>query len=125
MKEIIFTEEAPKAVGPYSQATKVGNMVYLSGQLGLDPATGKLAEGGVAAQAKQALANIQALLKKIGATPENVVKTTVFITDMANFAEVNTEYAKVFTKDFPARSCVAVAQLPLNGLVEIELIVAL
>ena len=125
MKEIIFTEEAPKAVGPYSQATKVGNMVYLSGQLGLDPATGKLAEGGVAAQAKQALANIQALLKKIGATPEHVVKTTVFITDMANFAEVNTEYAKVFTKDFPARSCVAVAQLPLNGLVEIELIVAL
>lgn len=125
MKEIIFTEEAPKAVGPYSQATKVGNMVYLSGQLGLDPVTGKLAEGGVAAQAKQALANIQALLKKIGATPENVVKTTVFITDMANFAEVNTEYAKVFTKDFPARSCVAVAQLPLNGLVEIELIVAL
>lgn len=125
MKEIIFTEEAPKAVGPYSQATKVGNMVYLSGQLGLDPVTGKLAEGGVAAQAKQALANIQALLKKIGATPENVVKTTVFITDMANFAEVNTEYAKIFTKDFPARSCVAVAQLPLNGLVEIELIVAL
>ncbi len=125
MKEIIFTEEAPKAVGPYSQATKVGNMVYLSGQLGLDPATGKLAEGGVAAQAKQALANIQALLKKVGATPENVVKTTVFITDMANFAEVNAEYSKVFTKDFPARSCVAVAQLPLNGLVEIELIVAL
>ena len=125
MKEIIFTEEAPKAVGPYSQATKVGNMVYLSGQLGLDPVTGKLAEGGVAAQAKQALANIQALLKKVGATPENVVKTTVFITDMANFAEVNAEYSKVFTKDFPARSCVAVAQLPLNGLVEIELIVAL
>ncbi len=125
MKEIIFTEEAPKAVGPYSQATKVGNMVYLSGQLGLDPVTGKLAEGGVAAQAKQALANIQALLKKIGATPENVVKTTVFITDMANFAEVNAEYSKVFTQDFPARSCVAVAQLPLNGLVEIELIVAL
>lgn len=125
MKEIIFTEEAPKAVGPYSQATKVGNMVYLSGQLGLDPVTGKLAEGGVAAQAKQALANIQALLKKVGATPENVVKTTVFITDMANFAEVNAEYSKVFTKDFPARSCIAVAQLPLNGLVEIELIVAL
>lgn len=125
MKEVIFTNEAPNAVGPYSQAVKSGNTVYLSGQLGLDPKTGKMVEGGVAAQAEQALKNICAVLKSQGATADNVVKTTVFITKMSDFQTVNAEYSKVFTKDFPARSCFAVAELPLGGLVEIECIAVL
>lgn len=125
MKEVIQTKNAPAAVGPYSQAIKVNSTVYLSGQLGLDPATGKLAEGGVAAQARQSLKNIQALLEEIKASPNQVVKTTVFLTKMEDFAAVNAEYAKVFAKDCPARSCVAVAALPLGGLVEIEAIVQL
>ena len=122
MKNIIHTSKAPAAIGPYSQA---GNMVFLSGQLGIDPATGKLAEGGVGAQARQSLKNIQALLAEVGATEKNVVKTTVFLTSMADFKEVNEAYAAVFNADCPARSCVAVKELPLNGLVEIEAIVVL
>lgn len=125
MKEVIFTNEAPNAVGPYSQAVKSGNTIYLSGQLGLDPKTGKMVEGGVAAQAEQALKNICAVLKSQGATADNVVKTTVFITKISDFQTVNAEYSKVFTKDFPARSCFAVAELPLGALVEIECIAAL
>lgn len=125
MKEVIFTSEAPNAVGPYSQAVKAGNTIYLSGQLGLDPATGKMVEGGVAAQAQQALKNICAVLKSQNATVDNVVKTTVFLADIADFQAFNAEYAKVFTKDFPARSCFAVKQLPLGGLVEIECVVVL
>ena len=125
MKEVIATAKAPAAVGPYSQGIKAGSTVYLSGQLGLDPATGKLAEGGVAAQARQSLKNIQAMLEAISAAPDNVVKTTVFLTNIEDFAQVNAEYAAVFTKDCPARSCVAVKSLPLGGLVEIEAIVAL
>lgn len=125
MKEVIFTNEAPNAVGPYSQAVKAGNTIYLSGQLGLDPATGKMVEGGVAAQAQQALKNICAVLKSQNATVDNVVKTTVFLADIADFQAFNAEYAKVFTKDFPARSCFAVKQLPLGGLVEIECVVVL
>lgn len=125
MKEVIFTNEAPNAVGPYSQAVKSGNTIYLSGQLGLDPKTGKMVEGGVAAQAEQALKNICAVLKSQGATADNVVKTTVFITKISDFQTVNAEYSKVFTKDFPARSCFAVAELPLGALVEIECIAVL
>ena len=104
---------------------RAGDTVYLSGQLGIDPATGKLAEGGVGAQARQSLKNIQALLAEVGATEKNVVKTTVFLTSMADFKEVNEAYAAVFNADCPARSCVAVKELPLNGLVEIEAIVVL
>ena len=125
MKKCIATSAAPAAVGPYSQGVQAGNVVYLSGQLGIDPATGKLAEGGVAAQARQSLSNVLALLDSLGASPEQVVKTTVFLADMADFQTVNAEYAKVFSKDCPARSCVAVRALPLGGLVEIEAIVAL
>lgn len=125
MKEVIFTNEAPNAVGPYSQAVKSGNTIYLSGQLGLDPKTGKMVEGGVAAQAEQALKNICAVLKSQGATADNVVKTTVFITKISDFQTVNAEYSKVFTKDFPARSCFAVAELPLGALVEIEYVIVL
>lgn len=125
MKQIIHTDAAPAAIGPYSQGNQAGNTVYLSGQLGIDPATGKLAEGGVGAQARQSLKNIQALLAALGATEKNVVKTTVFLTSMADFKEVNEAYAAVFDSDCPARSCVAVKELPLNGLVEIEAIVVL
>ena len=125
MKNIIHTSKAPAAIGPYSQGKRAGDTVYLSGQLGIDPSTGKLAEGGVGAQARQSLKNIQALLAEVGATEKNVVKTTVFLTSMADFKEVNEAYAAVFNADCPARSCVAVKELPLNGLVEIEAIVVL
>lgn len=110
--------------GPYSQAIQAGNTVYFSGQLGIDPATGKLAEG-VEAQTVQSLKNVQALLQEVGATAENVVKTTVYITSMDDFPVVNAAYAKVFDQNPPARSCVAVKQLPLGGLVEIEATVVL
>ena len=125
MLGVIHTDKGPAAIGPYSQGNRAGDTVYLSGQLGIDPATGKLAEGGVGAQARQSLKNIQALLAEVGATEKNVVKTTVFLTSMADFKEVNEAYAAVFDTDCPARSCVAVKELPLNGLVEIEAIVVL
>ena len=124
-KTVVSSDNAPAAIGPYSPGIQAGNMVFLSGQLGIDPATGKLAEGGVGAQARQSLKNIQALLAEVGATEKNVVKTTVFLTSMADFKEVNEAYAAVFNADCPARSCVAVKELPLNGLVEIEAIVVL
>lgn len=125
MKKIINTSKAPGAIGPYSQGVQSGNTVYFSGQLGIDPTTGKMVEGGVAAQAKQSLKNVAALLESVGATVDNVVKTTVYLTDMANFQEVNAAYSELFTSDFPARSCVAVYQLPLGGLVEVEVLAVL
>ena len=106
MKAILSTADAPAAIGPYSQAVRSGEALYCSGQLGIDPATGKLPEGVAAA----------------GAGIENVVKTTVFITNMADFPLVNAEYSKVFAENPPARSCVAVKELPLGGLVEIEVL---
>lgn len=124
MKQVIHSDKAPKAIGPYSQGKQAGNVVYLSGQLGIDPASGRLADG-VGAQTRQALRNIQALLEELGATVDDVIKTTVFVADMADFAEVNGVYASVFSENCPARSCVAVRELPLNGLVEIEAVVAL
>ena len=118
--KVISTTAAPAAIGPYSQGILTGNMAFLSGQLGIDPATGKLAEGGVKAQAEQSLKNIKALLDSIEATPANIVKTTIYLVDMADFASVNEIYAKFFDGTYPARSCVAVHQLPMNGQVEIE-----
>ena len=118
--KVISTTEDPAAIGPYSQGIRTGNMVFFSGQLGIDPATGKLAEGGVKAQAEQSLKNIKALLESVGATSANIVKTTIFLVDMADFAAVNEVYAKFFDGVYPARSCVAVHQLPMNGQVEIE-----
>ena len=123
--QVISTPNAPAAIGPYSQGIRTGNLVFFSGQLGIDPSTGKLAEGGVQAQAAQSLKNIGALLAPVGATPDNVVKTTVFLTEIADFKAVNEVYAAFFTGSKPARSCVAVHQLPMNGLVEIEVVVAL
>lgn len=125
MKTVITSSSAPAALGPYSQAIRCGNMLFLSGQLGLDPETGDFPALTAGAQAKQALANLQAVLKEAGASVENVVKTTVFLADMADFVAVNSEYEKVFSSNPPARSCVAVAKLPKSGLVEIECIAVL
>lgn len=122
MKKVIATKQAPAAIGPYSQAIEVGNMLFASGQLGLDPETGDFAPGGVKAQTEQSFRNIQAILAEAGYTMENVVKTTVYLADMADFAAVNEVYAAQFSGDYPARSAVAVKTLPKNGLVEIEVI---
>ena len=116
---IIHTTQAPAAVGPYSQAIRAGNMLFTSGQLGLIPETGLLQEG-VEAQAEQSLKNIDAILSEAGFQKTDVVKTTVFIKNMNNFAAVNGIYAAYFGDHKPARSCVEVARLPKEGLVEIE-----
>jgi 2-iminobutanoate/2-iminopropanoate deaminase len=122
MKQIIQTNNAPAAIGPYSQAVRTGNMLYTSGQLGIDPATGNFVEGGVKEQTTQVFKNIRAILSEVGYTLEDIVKTTVFLADMADFAVVNEIYASQFEGDFPARSAVAVKTLPKNGRVEIEII---
>ena len=121
MKELIKAHNAPAAIGPYNHATVMGDMVFTSGQLGIDPETGKLREG-VEAQALQALRNLEAVLNAAGAGLAQVVKTTVFVVDLADFGIVNGVYANCFGTDFPARSCVQVAALPAGGLVEIEAI---
>ncbi len=122
MKEIISTQKAPQAIGPYSQGIKTGNLVFTSGQIPLDPSTGEVVTGDIKAQAKQVLENLQAVLSEAGASLENVVKTTVFIADMNDFAAINQVYAEYFTSNFPARSCVQVARLPKDVGVEIEAI---
>jgi len=120
----ISTPKAPAAIGPYSQAIRNGNFLFVSGQTSVDPATGKIVPGGPAAEAKQCLNNIRAILNAAGMDMQNVVKVTVFITDMAHFASINEVYVKAFSDPFPARSCVAVRALPLGCLVEIEAIAA-
>lgn len=122
MKEIISTNNAPAAIGPYSQAVKVGNMIFTSGMIPIDPATNQLVEGDIEVQAERALKNVEALLQSAGSSMDKVVKTVVFIKDMNDFAKVNAIYAKYFTKDFPARSCVEVARLPKDVLIEMEAI---
>lgn len=124
MKEVISTTAAPGAIGPYSQAIKVGNMLYCSGQIPVDPVTGTVPEG-IKAQTAQSLANVKAILAAAGASIENVVKTTVFLADMSLFADMNEVYAQNFTEPFPARSAVAVRELPKQVLVEIEVIAIL
>lgn len=125
MSEVLFTKNAPAAVGPYSQAIKEGNVVYCSGQIPLDPETGVIVEGDIKAQATQALKNVKAVLTEAGATEKNVVKTTVYLVDMSDFAPVNEVYADFFGDHKPARSCVAVAQLPKSARVEVEVLVVL
>lgn len=125
MKPVV-TDKAPGAIGPYSQGIAVCNLVFSSGQVGVDPATGKFAGDDAPAQAEQALKNIQAVLEEAGTSMDKVVKTTVFLTDMANFGPVNEVYGKFFKEgSYPARSCVAVRELPVNALVEIEVIARL
>ncbi len=120
-KKVINTTKAPAAVGPYVQAIQKGDMLYASGQLGLIPETGALPKG-IEAQTKQSLANILAILEEAGYTKEDIVKTTVFLDDISNFGTVNEIYAEFFGDAKPARSCVEVAKLPKDGLVEIEFI---
>ena len=122
MKKMISTSKAPAAIGPYSQAIQVGNLIYTSGQIPIDPATGQLVEGGIKEQTRQSLNNIQAVLQEAGLTMASVVKTTVFMADMADFADMNSIYTEFFTEPYPARSAVAVKTLPKNALVEIEVV---
>ena len=118
----ISTTKAPAAIGPYSQAIKVGNLVYTSGQIPIDPATGVFVEGGIKEQTRQSLTNVQAILKEAGLTMANVVKTTLFMADMNDFADMNAVYAEFFEEPYPARSAVAVKTLPKGALVEIEVV---
>lgn len=122
MKKIISTPKAPAAIGPYSQAIEVNGMVFTSGVIPINPATGELVTGTVEEQAEQAIGNLAALLTESGVSLDNVIKTTVFIKNMDDFGKINEIYAKYFTKDFPARSCVEVARLPKDVLIEIEAI---
>ena len=118
----ISTKKAPAAIGPYSQAIQVGNLVYTSGQIPIDPATGTFVEGGIKEQTRQSLSNVRAILEEAGLSMANVVKTTVFLADMADFADMNAVYAEFFAESYPARSAVAVKSLPKGALVEIEVV---
>lgn len=121
MKTLISTTAAPGAIGPYSQAIDTGSFVFASGQIPIDPATGNIAEG-IKAQTRQSLANVKAILNEAGLTLDNVVKTTVFLADMNDFAAMNEVYAEAFSAPYPARSAVAVRELPKQVLVEIEVL---
>ena len=120
--KVISTTKAPAAIGPYSQAIQVGNLVYTSGQIPIDPATGNFVEGGIKEQTRQSLTNVRAILEEAGLTMANVVKTTVFVADMNDFADMNAVYAEFFAEPYPARSAVAVKTLPKGVLVEIEVV---
>ena len=119
MKNVIHSQNAPAAIGPYSQAIQAGNTVYVSGQLPIDPATGAMPEG-IAAQATQSMKNIQAILAEAGMEMKDIVKTTILLADLAGFGEVNEVYGSFFTGDYHARACYQVARLPKDALVEIE-----
>lgn len=122
MKKIITTDKAPAAIGPYSQAVEVNGMIFTSGVIPINPATNMLVEGDITVQAKQAIGNLAALLEAAGSDCSQVIKTTVFIKDMNDFAVVNEIYAQFFGTECPARSCVEVARLPKDVLIEIEAI---
>ena len=123
MKQVIHTDKAPKAIGPYVQGWKAGNMVFTSGQLGIDVEKGTLAET-VVEQAHCSMKNVGEILKAVGADYSDIIKATIFVKDLADFKAVNEVYASYFTGDYPARSCVQVAALPMGGLVEIEVVAA-
>ena len=120
MKNVISTDKAPAAIGPYSQAIEVNGMVYTSGVIPINPATGELVTGDAAAQADQAIGNLKNLLEAAGTSMANVVKTVVFISDMNDFGSINEVYGKYFPEPYPARSCVEVARLPKDVAIEIE-----
>ena len=125
MREVIATTNAPKAIGPYSQAIRAGGMIFCSGQIALDPVTNQLIEGNIAAQTERVLKNLSAVLWEAGSNLEQVVKTTVFLKSMNDFAAMNEVYGKFFTKQPPARSTVEAARLPKDVLVEIDVIAVL
>lgn len=122
MKKVIATTNAPAAIGPYSQAIEANGMLFISGQLPVDPTTGEFVPGGITEQTMRSFENIKAILSEAGLIIDNIVKTTVFLADMALFAEMNAVYAQQFGETFPARSAFAVKSLPKNALVEIEAI---
>ena len=122
MKKIISTTKAPSAIGPYSQAIQVDKLIYTSGQIPINPTTGSFVEGGIKEQTRQSLLNVKAILEEAGLTMCNVVKTTVFMADMNDFADMNAVYAEFFTEPYPSRSAVAVKTLPKGALVEIEVV---
>ncbi len=124
-REVVTCSTAPKAIGPYSVAIATDNLVFVSGQLGIDPTSGAIVEGGIQAQTRMALTNLRSVLESAGSSLEQVVKTTVFLTDIAQFAEMNAVYAEFFTSDYPARSAIQVAALPKGGIVEVEAIAVL
>lgn len=124
-KEIILTEKAPKAIGPYSVGVRTGNFLFTAGQIGIDPDTGELVPGGINSETEQVLKNLRYILQEAGSGLHGVVKTTVFLQDMEDFVRMNDVYAKYFTENFPARSTVQVAQLPKGAAVEIEAIAIL
>ena len=122
-KKVIYTEKAPKAIGPYSQAIRTDSFIFTAGQVGLDPSTGELVAGMVEEQTRQALSNLRNVIEAAGSSMDNVVKTTVFLKDMADFPKMNAIYAEFFGENPPARSTVAVVALPKGGLVEVEAVV--
>ncbi len=124
MKQITSTDKAPKAIGPYSQAVVYGGLAYLSGQIALDPGSGKVIEGGISAQTERVLENIKAVLEASGATLDSVLKTTVYLKDMGDFAPMNEVYQRYFAKNAPARSTIQAAKLPRDVGVEIDVIAA-
>lgn len=124
-KQIVVAEKAPKAIGPYSAGVLTGHLVFTAGQLGIEPETGKLVDGGIQGQTRQALKNLQAVLEAAGSSLEMVIKTTVFLRDISEFSLMNEVYGTFFTENFPARSAIQVAALPLNGAVEIEAVALL
>ena len=123
--KVISTKKAPAAIGPYSQAIQVGSLIYTSGQIPIDPATGVFVEGGIKEQTRQSLTNVKSILEEAGLSMSNVVKTTVFLADMNDFADMNAIYAEFFSEPYPARSAVAVKTLPKGALIEIEVIAAI
>ena len=123
--KVISTKKAPAAIGPYSQAIQVGNLVFTSGQIPMDPSTGSFVKGGIKEQTRQSLTNVKAILEESGLSMSNVVKTTVFMADMNDFADMNTVYAEFFSEPYSARSAVAVKTLPKGALVEIEVVAAI
>ena len=125
MKQVIHTDKAPAAIGPYSQAIQIGQLLFTSGQVPIDPETGAIVEGGIQEQARQSLNNIKAILNAAGTNMGSVVKTTVFLQDMNDFAAMNEVYAEFFQEPYPARSAVQVGRLPKDALVEIEAIAQL
>ena len=125
MKQVIHTDSAPAAIGPYSQAIQIGDLLFVSGQVPIDPSTGAIVEGDIKAQAQQSLNNLKAILNAAGTNMGAVVKTTVFLADMNDFAAMNEVYAQFFQEPFPARSAVQVARLPKDAKVEIEAVAQL
>ena len=124
-KEVVVSDKAPKALGPYSAANRFGDLIYTAGQIGLDPATGKLVEGGIEEQTRQALVNLKNILEAAGSSLDNVLKTIVFLQDINEFGRMNAVYAEFFTQDFPARSAFQVGALPAGAAVEIEAVACL